>query len=266
VSSDRVHVFIGGLHRSGTSLVHRCLAQHPLVSAFADTGVAADEGQHLQSVYPPANRHGGPGRFGLDQRAHLDETSPLAGAETRRRLEAEWSRHWDLSKPVLVEKSPPNLVRTRFLQALFPDARQIAVIRHPIAVAAATRKWSRTSYSRLIEHWLVCHERLEADARHLPQLHVIRYEDLVADPERQLADAFRYIGLDPEPSGQEVRQSVNDAYFRRWAAHRRNPIRRYDVERAMRRFEGRSRRFGYSLSRPDRLSAAVAFPSLAEAR
>ena len=41
-----------------------------------------------------------------------------------------------MSEPVLVEKSPPNLVRTRFLQALFPDARQIVVTRHPIAVPA----------------------------------------------------------------------------------------------------------------------------------
>ena len=30
-----------------------------------------------------------------------------------------------MSKPVLVEKSPPNLIRTRFLQALYPEARQI---------------------------------------------------------------------------------------------------------------------------------------------
>jgi len=43
-------VFVAGLHRSGTSLVHRCLAAHPDVSGFADTGVPEDEGQHLQTV------------------------------------------------------------------------------------------------------------------------------------------------------------------------------------------------------------------------
>ena len=45
-------VFVGGLHRSGTSLVHRCLALHPAVSGFSGTGVPEDEGQHLQTVYP----------------------------------------------------------------------------------------------------------------------------------------------------------------------------------------------------------------------
>src|SRR4051812_31203825 len=52
-------VFVGGLHRSGTSLVHRCLADHPRASGFRNTGVWEDEGQHLQTVYRPAGSHGG---------------------------------------------------------------------------------------------------------------------------------------------------------------------------------------------------------------
>jgi hypothetical protein len=47
-------VFVGGLHRSGTTLLGRLIAQHPDVSGFAETGVPADEGQHLLSVYPTA--------------------------------------------------------------------------------------------------------------------------------------------------------------------------------------------------------------------
>ena len=74
---ERRLLFVGGLHRSGTSLVHRCLTRHPEVSGFSGTGVPEDEGQHLQTVYPPAYAHGGPGRFGFDPDAHLTESSPL---------------------------------------------------------------------------------------------------------------------------------------------------------------------------------------------
>ena len=63
MANRRQLVFVGGLHRSGTSLVHRCLAGHPRVSGFRDTGVWEDEGQHLQTVYRPAAAHGGPGQI-----------------------------------------------------------------------------------------------------------------------------------------------------------------------------------------------------------
>jgi len=132
------HLFLCGLHRSGTSVLHRCLREHPSISGFENTGVPQDEGQHLQTVFRPAHALGGPGRFGLDPRAHLTEASELVTAANRERIAAEWGRHWDASCSYLMEKSPPNLLRTRFLQAIFPESSFITITRHPIATAFAT--------------------------------------------------------------------------------------------------------------------------------
>jgi Sulfotransferase family len=247
-------VFVGGLHRSGTSLIHRCLADHPDVSGFHDTGVPEDEGQHLQTVYPPGHRFGGAGLFGFDPAARMTETSPLVSAESRDRLLSEWGPHWRPGAQVGIEKSPPNLIRTRFLQALFPDAAFVIVLRHPLAVAGATRKGRRLrlTYLRLVRHWVACHSILAADAPRLRKLQVVRYERFVADPDAELARLFTALGLEPRPSGEPVRSGINDAYLARWSGTR-NPLRRIDRARTVARCEADVRRFGYSLVDLDRV-------------
>ena len=142
--SDRRLVFVGGLHRSGSSLLATALAAHPEISGLSNTGVVEDEGQFLQSVYPNDAISGGAGRFGFDARAHLTEASPLATPANAERLRREWEAYWPPKGRWCLEKSPANLLRARFLQASFPDAAFIFIMRHPVGVALAVRKWSRT--------------------------------------------------------------------------------------------------------------------------
>lgn len=246
-------VFLAGLHRSGTTLLARLLAAHPQVSGFSGTDVPADEGQHLQSVYPAAKVWGGPGRFGFAAEAHFTEESPLATEESARRLFEEWSSHWDLSRPVLLEKSPPNLLKTRFLQALFPGSAFIVVLRHPIPVTLATAKWRRTRrYHRLLEHWLRCHEIFEADRPQLERVHVIRYEELVREPEPVLRSAFEFLELEPIAPSEPVETGADERYFEQWRSLKRDPRLRLYLDLASLRYERRTRRFGYSLLRPQR--------------
>jgi hypothetical protein len=251
------HAFIAGLHRSGTSLLHRCLCDHPDISGFHDTGVPEDEGQHLQSVFPTARVYGGPGRFGFDRRSHLDEGCPLVTPENRVQLDLEWGRHWDLTRPVRIEKSPPNLVRTRFLQALFPDATFIILMRHPLAVAYATQKWSRTSLGSLLDHWLVCHRRLYRDLPYLDRAILVRYEDFVRNPGEILVGLYRFLGVPEHSLAREISQDVNASYFGRWRqAVLAGPIPdRLRAWAILLQYEWRLSPFGYSLWRPASLGA-----------
>ncbi|MFQ5691353.1 MAG: sulfotransferase [Gemmatimonadota bacterium] len=245
-------VFLGGLHRSGTSLLFRCLRAHPEISGFADTGVPEDEGQHLQTVYLPARAHGGPGRFGFDPAAYLDERSKLVTEENRERLFGDWAPHWDRSRPLLLEKSPPNLIRSRFLQALFPQSSFIVLLRHPIVVSLATQKFSGTSVGSLLEHWVVCHERAAADWPHLARVRIVTYEELVARPGQVLRDLCGFLGVGPLEPPEPVDTAASDPYLRRWRRMRRSwrPLRS-TLSRTVEELEPRVRRFGYSLEEPE---------------
>ena len=258
-------LFVGGLHRSGTTPLARWIADRPDVSALTGTGVPEDEGQHLQDVYPTARAHGGPGLFALSPEAHLTEASPLATPANARRIWSQWAPHWDLNAQVVVEKSPPNMVRTRFLQALFPGrSRFVVVVRHPIAVAFATKRWTRrfpwvppqasrraelfqASTRALVHHWVTAHELLLADAPHLDRLMILRYEDLVSDPALEIDRISRFLDLHPRAGSHEVRAGLNERYIERWHRLRSRLAGRASIERD---YEAAVRRFGYSLRDP----------------
>lgn len=241
-------VFVCGLHRSGTTPLARCLSAHPQVSGFAGTGVTEDEGQHLQSVYPPASAHGGPGRFARDPRSHLTEDAPLATPENARRLAEQWAPYWDLDRPVLLEKSPPNLLMTRFLQELYPQASFVVIVRHPVVVTLSTARWRRLqSLSSLFAHWFAAHETFAADAPHLRRLHVVRYEDLIADPGRTLKELGAFLDLDGPIPAETVEGHRSSTYERAWAGYARNPLRRPVRRRLCDRYGAAARRFGYDM-------------------
>ena len=210
------HVLIGGLQRSGTTLLARILAQHSDVSAFSDTGFVQDEGQYLQSVFPTSYAHGGPGRFAFDPAAHFTETSPLLTEENKSTLQREWGSYWNLEKPVLVEKSPSHILKSRFLNEVFPDSYFIFMTRHPVAVSIATQKWSGTSIFSLIDHWLVAHEILREDLKFLKRYAIIPYERLAHDPEPIIRNLEKALSVKKSPYKFQLDRRANDNYFKLW--------------------------------------------------
>ena len=261
MSGGHRFAFVGGLHRSGTTPLTRWLGEHPEVSAFRDTGAPEDEGQHLQDVFLPAGGHGGAGRFAFDPDARLTEASPLLDEGTRERLWGSWSPHWDLSRTVLVEKSPPNLIRTRFLQAAFGDSPTyfIVITRHPIVVAYSTKKWPRHehySVRSLVEHWLEAHELFLEDAQQLANVRVVRYEDMVADPGAVLGSMFAFLDLAPYTGDWKAQPGLNRRYLKRWRRIPLGPLTRPVWPAGLDDgLEARARAWGYSLKRPEELSA-----------
>ncbi len=258
----KTFVFIGGLHRSGTSLLFEMLREHPQISGFRDTGVPEDEGQHLQTVYPPAGTHGEPGRFGFKRAAHFTERSPLVNPVDQVKLFSEWAVRWDGSKPFLLEKSPPNIVRTRFLQAMFPDSKFIIFRRHPIPVALATRRWAQMPLYSLVRHWVVCHEIWRADRPSVRHYMELTYERLVSAPAETLDEILAFLGADPYPfpPPQKPDPTMNDYYMATWRLLKRRARSRITLGITERVFEKRIRPWGYSFHREGARGDSKAVP------
>lgn len=244
---DNRFLFIGGLHRSGTSIIHRLLRDHPAASGFAQTGVPEDEGQHLQTVFAPAYATGGPGAFAFDPRSHLTEESPLITPENREKLLREWGAYYQLDRKILLEKSPPNVVRSRFFQALFPGAAFLFIVRHPVAVALATKKWSKATVTELLLHWYVAYSIMLMDRVHLRRYKVMRYEDMVESPQPCLDEVCDLAGIERFVPKETI-VNHNPKYFTPWA--REYAEERKIVESVFPAGQGPMETFGYSFSEP----------------
>jgi hypothetical protein len=247
MSAEKQLVLIGGPHRSGTTLLVDLLATHPDVTGLSGTGFPMDEGQFVQDVYP-ATAGLRPGYVAYQSDAWLNEDSPLVNPASAARLLEQWGRYWRRDAKVLVEKSPPNMLKSRFFDALFPSALQLFVLRDPLVVAAATQKWTQTSLTAGVHHTIEAYRRLFADLPHVAcKWLVVRYEALVDEPLSVLAPVLEELELSVDGLGDlsgKVDSQVNARYRDIFSAATLSPR----GERALLRARRVCRRFGVEVS------------------
>lgn len=115
-----------------------------------------------------------------------------------------WDRvlHLELTrsgKDVIVDKTPPNTLIWPRLHRCWPQARHILLLRHPAAVIASlTSRRADPDHEAVRAEVLGYSEKLE-EARQNLDAHVIRYEELTAEPERVTRGICGYLGLPWEP-------------------------------------------------------------------
>ena len=267
------YVFVCGLPRSGTSVLGRNIGRLENCTDLRETGVFEDEGQFLQDVYPIDGDLGGAGRFGFDPRAHRTESSNLLTPANVAKLHRSWEPYWDKSKTIRVEKTPGNLLMTRFLQAAFPNCYFIVIRRHPVPVGMASQKWkvNVAPLYKLFEHWLHCHGLFEADKKYLKHVYELRYEDYIEDAEKYHKEIAAFIGTSvppqpkedkrrvvaqwrnptglsvPENAMEEVTGAHNKKYFRRWALLLTKSTLKGYYRYIASKYESRFATYGYSL-------------------
>ncbi|PZX16226.1 sulfotransferase family protein [Palleronia aestuarii] len=191
------YVFVGGLHRSGTSLLATLLATHPDIACIHGAPVPENEGVYLQGAIPHTALHGRPMHFATDPAQHHVEGEAHDRLETRDRLRSDWDPWFTPGGLWRVEKSPVNLTRMRLYQQLFPTSQFVVILRHPQAVAGAVRKWNHEDLDASIDHWIAAHEQVRGDLAYLHAVLVLRYEDLLARPAATIQALEAFLSLSP---------------------------------------------------------------------
>lgn len=211
VPRDKTWVFLVGCYNSGTTLLSELLGQHPSISALKT------EGHFITDQFVKDYDIGLPRMW--VEREDLFRLNENDEGPDALRVKKEWAMRLDLSKPVLLEKSPPNSAKTRWLQKHFENAHFVGIMRNGYAVAEGiTRK---ADPKHLIDSWPVemsayqwirSNEVLMQDAEYLKNFMWVNYEDLAADTVGTLNKVTDFIGL------QKFEQFEQD---RKWSIHER---------------------------------------------
>lgn len=182
----------------------RLLGHSEHIASIVGSPAPENEGAFLQGAIPHTALHGIPGEFATDPAQHLIEGCTYDTEAVRDRMEANWGRWFERSSTGSethwrVEKSPVNMIRMRLYQQLFPMAQFVIILRHPSVMAAALAKWVDKPPRALIDYALDAYKIMEADLPYLHSALILRYEDLIANPESTVAGLFAFLDL-PVPS------------------------------------------------------------------
>ena len=180
-------VFIISCTNSGSTVLHELLAAHPDIASMRF------EGQHYQDQLPLPTEDDAQRLWALTPKYRLDENSK-ANIDVNR-IKRQWSHFMNYpTRGFYLEKSPPNAVRTRWLQKHFPQAYFIALVRNGYAVAEGIARRTGVGLEAAARQWNTCLDVMLDDFTHLERKILIRYEDLIESPDAVIARVLTFLG------------------------------------------------------------------------
>jgi hypothetical protein len=185
---DHYWLFILGLNNSGTTLLVDLLQSHPLMRWLPN------EGHFLTRALPLPRTFGVPRNF--SQRLDIFHWTEANDPAPALRIKYDWAIHYPRRPGILLEKSPPNAVRSRWLQHNFQPSRFLAIVRHPYAVCEGIRRREGYPIDLAARHWARAHEQMLDDIDHLQYCLLLTYEDLCARPAEHLQNLQDFLGLE----------------------------------------------------------------------
>lgn len=207
--TDPTWIFVIGAPRSGTSLLRRLLSSHPDLFISPELRIL-----ELHLIAGALAEHGT-----FTNTTSLSGRGIQHGRRFVERLAHHQRRHHGSRR--YGDKYPPYSLQLPRLEALFPGAQYIHIIRDGRDVVrslartrAANRGWRRgptiPGTDSLVRDWaaFVSTARQAGLPLGADRYHELRYEHLLADPAPVLRRAFGFLGLPSPPSLQDATAEI----------------------------------------------------------
>ena len=193
--TDLVPVFLVGFPRSGTTLLDTILRSHSSIDVVEEQPTVDSAEAFIQKS----------GYSGIGQELPQEV---FVGAKKAYIRELNKHRQLADNKPILIDKLPLNLLQIPLIQQLYPRAKFILALRHPLDAILScwmqnfklnSAMANMVDLDRIVEFYCVAMETFKiCRAKYNLSVHQIKYEDLLEDLSGETSALLKFLDLDWE--------------------------------------------------------------------
>lgn len=190
-------IFIVGSGRSGTSLLRAILNAHPNIHLGQESALFMWRGRWpglKAGAFEKAWKNTASGSLFKAEPVQVDPDAP-SEHYIRAVLEARSAR---FSATRWGDKTPLHAMTMDKILACFPNAKFIAMSRHPVTTVASLRRMCWGTGTVLGDSFMV--KKAREKIRETPGVLRLKLEELLQDPETQLRRVLEHIGEDWHPN------------------------------------------------------------------
>ncbi len=108
-------------------------------------------------------------------------------------IKKEWRKYWDISKPILLEKSPPNILRAQSINHTFKNAYFIIFYRNPYAHCESLMSRNKMGTESAAKFAIDCLERQKENMDLGLRYISVSYEKLTSDPKQFKREVLKFL-------------------------------------------------------------------------
>lgn len=206
-------VFILTASRSGSTLLRVILDSHPRLACPPETGITSACMQLAMTC--DVLEHAGAASPTLDESGELP---PAIRAAVRGAVDRAYAHYLaQRGKQRWCDKSLDSYMHAELMAQVYPEAKFICLFRHCMDVIASgveacpwglqrygfdqfVAQYPGNSVAAVGSYWLCCAQGILSFAdKHPRSCHLVRYEDLVTDPEETVAGILVFLGEEQVP-------------------------------------------------------------------
>ena len=192
---DLVPVFLVGFPRSGTTLLDTILRSHSSIDVVEEKPLVSSAKAFIE-------------KSGHSEIAQVLPKDVISGARKAYITELDKHRESIDNKSILIDKLPLNLLQIPLIQQLYPRAKFILALRHPLDTILSC--WMQNfklnhamanmvDLERIVDFYCVAMDTFKiCRAKYNLNVHEIRYEDLIEDLNGETSALLKFLDLDWE--------------------------------------------------------------------